>query len=115
MRALELCTTSNRSSIRLLLREMIQHENDGTNHRIRGLLIVQGLCANAQVGAVRESEAIRLILRPVGILVTLSAFAVLYKSYRPEGICSAWATKPSTALYGRSPCHWNRMYSCPVF
>jgi hypothetical protein len=68
-----------------VLREMIRHENDVTNHRIMWLLIGQGLIANAYVGAVREHPEIVLILAPMGILVTLSAFVILYKSYQARG------------------------------
>jgi hypothetical protein len=68
-----------------VIREMIRHENDVTNHRIMWLLIGQGLIANAyvSVGSVRaESVA---VLAPVGVLVTLSAFVILYKSYQARG------------------------------
>jgi hypothetical protein len=68
-----------------VIREMIRHENDVTNHRIMWLLIGQGLIANAYVGAVRDHPKIVLILAPVGILVTLSAFVILYKSYQARG------------------------------
>ena len=34
-----------------VIREMIRHENDLTNHRTMWLLIVQGLLANAYVAA----------------------------------------------------------------
>ena len=56
---------------------MIRHENDVTNHRIMWLLIVQGLIANAYVGAGSEKGNIVSVLAPVGILVTLSAFVIL--------------------------------------
>ena len=68
-----------------VIREMIRHENDVTNHRIMWLLIGQGLIANAYVGAGRENADIVSILAPVGILVTLSAFVILYKSYHARG------------------------------
>ena len=68
-----------------VIREMIRHENDVTNHRIMWLLIVQGLIANATVTAGRESGEIVAALAAVGILVTLSAFALLYKSYQARG------------------------------
>ena len=41
-----------------VIREMIRHENDVTNHRIMWLLIVQGPTANAAVSAGRESGEI---------------------------------------------------------
>jgi hypothetical protein len=67
------------------IREMIRHENDLTNHRIMWLLIVQGLIANAAVTARRESGGPTSALATVGILVTLSTFIILYKSYQARG------------------------------
>ena len=68
-----------------VIREMIRHENDVTNHRIMWLLIVQGLIANAAVTAGRASGEVVSALATVGILVTLSAFVILYKSYQARG------------------------------
>jgi hypothetical protein len=68
-----------------IIREMIRHENDLTNHRIMWLLIVQGLIANAAVTAGRESGETMPALAIVGILMTLSAFVILYKSYQARG------------------------------
>ena len=68
-----------------VIREMLRHENDVTNHRIMWLLIGQGLIANAYVGAARQNAGVVLILAPVGILVTFSAFIILYKSYQARG------------------------------
>ena len=68
-----------------VIREMYRHENDVTNHRIMWLLIVQGLIANAAVNARRENEEAASVLAAVGILVTLSAFVILYKSYQARG------------------------------
>jgi hypothetical protein len=68
-----------------VIREMIRHENDVTNHRIMWLLIVQGLIANAYVGAGHDNQKIGSMLAPVGILVALSAFVILYKSYQARG------------------------------
>jgi hypothetical protein len=68
-----------------VIREMIRHENDVTNHRLMWLLIVQGLILNAAVTAGRESLELAQVLAGVGILVTLSAFALLYKSYQARG------------------------------
>ena len=68
-----------------VIREMIRHENDVTNHRIMWLLIGQGLIANAYVGAGNVREDIVSVLAPVGILVSLSAFVILYKSYQARG------------------------------
>ncbi len=68
-----------------IIREMIRHENDVTNHRIMWLLIGQGLIANAYVSAGAEKTKTVSVLAPVGILVTLSAFVILYKSYQARG------------------------------
>jgi hypothetical protein len=68
-----------------VIREMIRHENDVTNHRIMWLLIGQGLIANAYVGAGSVRDELVSILAPVGILVSLSAFVILYKSYHARG------------------------------
>jgi len=68
-----------------VIREMIRHENDVTNHRIMWLLIGQGFLANAFVGAERSSASGLLMLSLAGILVTLSAFLMLYKSYQARG------------------------------
>ena len=68
-----------------VVREMIRHENDVTSHRIMWLLISQGLIANAHVSAVRQNAEVVLILAPVGIFVTFSAFIILYKSYQARG------------------------------
>jgi len=68
-----------------VIREMIRHENDVTNHRIMWLLIGQGLIANAYVSAGSERTRVVLIMAPVGILLSLSAFVILYKSYQARG------------------------------
>jgi len=68
-----------------VIREMIRHENDVTNHRIMWLLIGQGLIANAYVGAGPQKGDVVEILAAVGILVTLSTFVILYKSYQARG------------------------------
>jgi hypothetical protein len=68
-----------------VIREMFRHENDVTNHRIMWLLIVQGLIANAAVTAGREGGEMGSKFATVGILVTLSAFVILYKSYQARG------------------------------
>jgi len=68
-----------------VIREMIRHENDVTNHRIMWLLIGQGLIANAYVSAGSEKGNVVSTLALVGILVSLSAFVILYKSYQARG------------------------------
>jgi hypothetical protein len=67
-----------------VIRELIRHENDVTNHRIMWLLVMQGLLVNAYVG-VREDPEAANGLAVAGILVTLSAFVMLYKSYQARG------------------------------
>jgi len=68
-----------------VIREMIRHENDVTNHRIMWFLIGQGLIANACVSAGVASHELLTILALVGLLVALSAFIILYKSYQARG------------------------------
>src|SRR4029453_17576164 len=68
-----------------VIREMIRHENDVTNHRIMWLLIGQGLIANAYVSVGSGRAESVAVLAPVGVLVTLSAFVILYKSYHARG------------------------------
>ncbi|HET9217755.1 MAG TPA: hypothetical protein VFR18_12295 [Terriglobia bacterium] len=65
------------------LRELLRHENDLTNHRIMWLLIGQGFIANAFIAA--KSSEISIGLPIVGVLLTLSAFVMLYKSYQARG------------------------------
>ena len=67
-----------------VIRELIRHENDVTNHRIMWLLVMQGLLVNAYVGVREDPEAANGIA-VAGILVTLSAFVMLYKSYQARG------------------------------
>jgi hypothetical protein len=67
-----------------VIRELIRHENDVTNHRLMWLLVVQGLLVNAYVGVREDPEAANGIA-VAGILVTLSAFVMLYKSYQARG------------------------------
>jgi hypothetical protein len=68
-----------------VIREMIRHENDVTNHRTMWLLIGQGFLANAFVSAASVGDSSEFVLPLVGILVTLSAFVLLYKSYQARG------------------------------
>jgi hypothetical protein len=68
-----------------IIREMIRHENDVTNHRIMWLLIGQGFIANAYASARPGSASADFLLPLVGILVTLSAFRALYHSYQARG------------------------------
>lgn len=64
------------------IREMMRHENDLTNHRIMWLLIGQGFIANAYITSMSKVAPPSLMLSFVGILVALSAFMMLYKSYQ---------------------------------
>jgi len=59
-----------------VIREMIRHENDLTNHRTMWLLIVQGLIANAVVLTVQQSREVARVFAGVGILVTLSTLGL---------------------------------------
>jgi hypothetical protein len=68
-----------------IIREMIRHENDVTNHRIMWLLVGQGFIANAYVSVKNEGSSKFLMLAIVGILVSFSAFVMLYQSYQARG------------------------------
>lgn len=67
-----------------VIRDLIKHENDVINHRIMWLLIVQGLLVNAYVGVRQDPQAANAIAAG-GILVTFSAFVMLYKGYHARG------------------------------
>jgi hypothetical protein len=68
-----------------VLREMIRHENDVTNHRIMWLLIGQGFIANAFVSLKNASALAGLLFSFLGVLVALSAFVMLYQGYLARG------------------------------
>jgi hypothetical protein len=68
-----------------VIREMVRHENDVTNHRIMWLLIGQGFIGNAYVAAESKGTHSIFVLSLLGMLVALSAFLMLYKSYRARG------------------------------
>jgi hypothetical protein len=68
-----------------VIREMIRHENDVTNHRIMWLLIGEGFIANAYVAAKAASVSTYSLLSVVGALIALSAFLMLYRSYQARG------------------------------
>ncbi len=68
-----------------VIREMIRHENDVTNHRIMWLLVGQGFIANAYVSVKTGEGATYWLLGLVGMLVAISAFAMLYRSYQARG------------------------------
>jgi hypothetical protein len=68
-----------------VIREMIRQENDVTNHHIMWLLVGQGFIGNAYVSAKNEVAPTHSALSLVGILVSLSAFVMLYQSYEARG------------------------------
>jgi hypothetical protein len=71
-----------------IIREMLRHENDLTNHRIMWLLIGQGFIANAFISAGRERAAMGGPLAALGLFLSLSAFVMLYRSYQARGYLS---------------------------
>ena len=70
-----------------VIREMIRHENDVTNHRIMWLLIGQGFIANAFVTAEGADQSADLMLTFVGILVTLICPGEHSLGLTQNGIC----------------------------
>ncbi len=69
----------------MVIREMIRHENDVTNHRIMWLLIGQGFIANAYVSVKADGTSANLLLGLAGMLIALSAYVMLYQSYQARG------------------------------
>jgi len=69
----------------MVIREMIRHENDLTNHRIMWLLIGEGFIANAYFIQKPEGVSANSMLNLVGTLIALSAFLMLYRSYQARG------------------------------
>ena len=66
-----------------VIRELIRHENDLTNHRMTWLLIGQGFLANAYVSVAKsEVASTYVMLCLVGMLIALSAFLMLFESYQ---------------------------------
>jgi hypothetical protein len=108
-----------------VIREMIRHENDVSNHRIMWLLIGQGLIANAYVSAGSHQANVVTVLSVVGILVTLSAFVILYKSYQARGYLQFLGDKAKQGalreeelpLFGWPPKRikgwWRNVWVCP--
>ena len=68
-----------------VIREMLRHENDVTNHRIMWLLVGQGFVVNAYVSVKNDMAPTHSVLSVVGILIALSAFVMLYQSYEARG------------------------------
>jgi len=88
-----------------VIREMVRHENDVTNHRIMWLLVGQGFVINAYVSAKNEVAPTHAALSVVGILVSLSAFMMLYQSYEALGYLHflGLQAKEGTLLEGHLP------------
>jgi hypothetical protein len=86
-----------------VIREIIRHENDLTNHRIMSLLIGEGFIANAYV---IKNEAASRILTPsaTSMFVSLWAFVMLYRSYQTRGYLRFWARKPNRGRCERNTC-----------
>jgi hypothetical protein len=68
-----------------VIREMLRHENDLTNHRIMWLLIGQGFIANAYISASKEDPGTGAMMAFLGLGLSLSAFVMLYRSYQARG------------------------------
>lgn len=68
-----------------VIRDLIRHEDDVTNHRITWLLIGEGFIANAFTSVKSGTKATDLLLELAGLLVALSAFVMLYQSYQARG------------------------------
>jgi hypothetical protein len=81
-----------------VIRDLIWRENDVTNHRLMWLLVVQGLLANAF--ASRQILIAGIGIATGGILVALSAFVMLYKSYQARAYLRFVGAK---AKQGRLP------------
>jgi hypothetical protein len=92
-----------------VIRDLIKHENDVTNHRIMWLLIVQGLLVNAFV-VLRKDRHAANGLAVTGILVALSAFVMLYKSYQARGYLNFLGAE---AKRGRLPEEYLRLDGWP--
>ncbi len=56
-----------------VIRDMIRHEDNVTNHRITWLLIGEGFIANAFTSVKSSTKATDLLLELAGLLVALSA------------------------------------------
>jgi hypothetical protein len=68
-----------------IIRDLIRHENEVTNHRIMWLLLGQGFTANAYISAKVQDAPTFSMLGVVGMLIALSAFLMLYRSYQARG------------------------------
>jgi hypothetical protein len=61
---------------------MIRHENDVSNHRMMWVLVGQAFLANAYVLVKNDGTSTHSMLGALGMLVSLSALTMLYRSYR---------------------------------
>jgi len=68
-----------------VIREMIRHEDDVTNHRVMWLLVGEGFVANAYVSVKSGNLAQFSLISLLGIVISLSAFRMLYQSYQAKG------------------------------
>jgi hypothetical protein len=110
-----------------IIRGMIRSENDVTNHRIMWLLVGQGFFANAYVASQQASasESYGFMLSLAGILLTLSAFLMIYKSYLARGYLEFLGEQAKLGkleeaylpLVGwprkRIKCWWKGFWVCP--
>lgn len=117
----------SRQELPSVIREMIRHEDDVTNHRVMWLLVGQGFLANAFVSIKTASVPMYLALSLGGIFVTLSAFAMLYSSYQARGYLRflGWLAKQGRLEEGQLPLvgwpearisdWWKRTWTCRWF
>jgi len=93
-----------REQYTMVIREMLRHENDLTNHRIMWLLIGQGFFANAYASIKSSQDSPSLLFPLVGILVTLSAFLMLYRSYQARTYLQFLGLRAKRANCRRNTC-----------
>jgi hypothetical protein len=110
-----------------VIREMIRHEDDVTNHRIMWLLVGQGFLANAYISAKVGGASMYFMLSLVGALLSLSAFDMLYRSYRARGYLQFLGEQAKQGLlreeqlpltgWPRSEINgwWKNSWACPWF
>jgi hypothetical protein len=94
-----------------VIREMIRHENDVTNHRIMWLLVGQGFVVNAYVSVKNAITPTHSVLSVVGILIALSAFVMLYKSYEARGYLQFLGLHAKDRIQG----WWKSVWAFPWF
>lgn len=107
-----------------VIREMIRHENDLTNHRIMWLLIVQGFLANAYFLGAQQSRTTQAVIQFTAVLVTFSNFSTLYRSYHARKYLRFLGAEakqgrlpeeflPLTGWPDRRLAGWKRGWLCP--